>query len=803
MSSDKVRDPQGSTTKVGDHGGTSSRPGEDSLRLRQAKALSAPAGNVAATDGVEETLVQDAAQIEHALEISGRTEQPPANVAGYTISLCLGQGAYGSVWLARENNTGKQVAVKFYTHRRGLDWSLLNREVEKLAVLYTSRHIVRLIDVGWDSDPPYYVMEYLDNGSLASFLANGPLPPNEVVRIAKSVLQALVHAHGSGILHCDLKPANVLLDAEFEARLCDFGQSRLSDEQKPALGTLFYMAPEQADMKAVPDARWDVYAVGTLLYHMLCGEPPFRTPENEALIRSTESLEDRLAVYRRIVRQSPRPTQHRKARGVDKRLAEIVDRCLQVNPDKRFPNAQAVLDALHLRDRQRSRRPIIALGVVGPAVLFLAMAPIIYQALQNAERKARESLIERALDSGAQAAGILSRSIDHELGDRQSELENIAADGTLRSALLQQETAGWDDRKDLVALLDRFKSDSDATSDKLGHQRDTSWLLIDVDGFQRWRQPPSDNMLDDNFKYRDYFHGLGAKGVEYNKATVPDAVDPLRDPYITLPFRSNETKRYMIAISVPIFEPENPPQLLAIFPGPEGIVVPIYMPPPPAPRRVIGILARTAHLGQLLTEYGEHIRSENRLIALADARSSQLLDHPWMTPEHLDALLGVSAASPSDGVHAHSESGAAALGKLQLFNSTKTILSGASQRDADGNIRNGTVRDPSYRDPISRLDPDKYGGEWLAALARVGNTGWTVIVQERKAASLRPVSELRSETLRYGLAALAVSAALIAVLWYFVLRAVNDRVLRTGQWRSEGHRTESSTTGLSTVSSQR
>jgi serine/threonine protein kinase len=94
----------------------------------------------------------------------------------------------------------------------------------------------------------------------------------------------------------------VATDVDFEPRLCDFGQSRLSDEQDPALGTLFYMAPEQADLKAVPDARWDVYALGALLYQMLCGEVPYRTRENEELIRSAGTLEERLACTAESVR---------------------------------------------------------------------------------------------------------------------------------------------------------------------------------------------------------------------------------------------------------------------------------------------------------------------------------------------------------------------------------------------------------------------------------------------------------------------------------------------------------------------
>ena len=197
------------------------------------------------------TLSQDADAIQRSIDMSGLAGEAPSVVPGYRILKPIGQGKYGSVWLAREQNTGKQVAIKFYTHRRGVDWSLLGREVEKLAVLYTSRNIVGLLAVGWDHDPPYYVMEYLENGSLATRLDSGPLAISDAVRIATRVCQALVHAHGSGILHCDLKPANILLDQDFEPRLCDCGQSRLADEQSHSLGTLFFMAPEQADLKAV------------------------------------------------------------------------------------------------------------------------------------------------------------------------------------------------------------------------------------------------------------------------------------------------------------------------------------------------------------------------------------------------------------------------------------------------------------------------------------------------------------------------------------------------------------------------
>ena len=740
------------------------------------------------TPNDDDTLTQTGQQADHARELSRQLERAPATISGYVVSRCLGEGAYGSVWLAEEQNTGKIVAIKFYTHRRGLDWSLLSREVEKLAVLYTSRNIVGLLDVGWDSDPPYYVMEYLENGSLASFLEQGPLPAHEAVRIAKSVLMALVHAHGSGILHCDLKPANVLLDADFEPRICDFGQSRLPHERIPALGTLFYMAPEQAALDAVPDARWDVYALGALLYHMLSGVPPYRTPENERTVQEPQTLIQRLESYRHLLANSPKPPSLRRLPGVDRRLADIIDRCLRVDPQKRYPNAQAVLDELELRDRQRARRPLLTLGIIGPVLLLGATSPIIYNAMIDVLQSARLNLTERALESNVLPARILARSLERELADRKAELLEIAKDPAIKEAIEASTHQSWPQREALFLGLESRKRQVDRRRDEMGLSQETSWFVNDRQGFQIWRDPPNEKTDLQNYAHRDYF---GGNDTEFSRLSLPAELDkleqpeyqPIREPHISLAFRSDATLRYMVAITVPVWDD--------------------------AEQRVIGVLARTTDLGQLLQEYAKPIQGRpdgkrghdvsgkvNRIIALVDQRDWKLLDHPWMTPENLQKLgakqNGQNNIFPGKKIkrqHASKIPPAKSSDPFSVLSLSGRLVeklsrlqtNGRTTADSTGSRPTGLEqddRDAAYRDPVGLIDPEKYGDVWLAAFSPVGETGWLTIVQERRQRTLTPIEDMRRGLIRSGLNAILVILVLIIMLLYFVRRGLNDRSLR-------------------------
>jgi serine/threonine protein kinase len=780
-----------------------------------------------------DTQVQGDDELEDSRQLSLQDHQPPAEVDGYTMIRRLGTGGYGTVWLAREDNTGRMVAIKYYPHRRGINWSLLSREVEKLAKLYTSRNIVQLLDVGWNAEPPYYVMEFVENGPLSGLMARGSMDTSEAVRIAKEICRALIEAHGAGVLHCDLKPDNVLLDSQSQVRLCDFGQSRMSHERSPALGTLYYMAPEQADLEAVADARWDVYAVGALLYHLLTGAPPYRSPELQQQLEETKSLDERLELYRRAIRTSPRPTKHHSIPGVDRRLSRLIDACLTVDPADRLPNAQVILAELNTRDRLRSRRPLLLLGVLGPLLLIAAMVPIFANALQRNLDEMEHRLTYRALESDALSARALAGALEAELQGRLSDLQEVLAneqiiqrlefldDGKSSNDYLQAQrlieldadtwpewmkafekdelqlllsggdaalvqqfidrkpearpawmqpfgrgktfkseellklledgdsalavARAWsshelplDDQPDWMQEMERARSRADMQTTLRNHKPDTSWFLQDIHGNQIWRRPFVDT-VSRNWAYRDYFHG---RNQTFTRNDAPDDLEPIQSPHVSLPFTSQATGQYMVALSVPVRNSSN---------------------------KVVGILARTVHLADLRERLGEYLRDSQdplrsddpviREVALADARTGEILDHPWLntrTPEQLAEVFH----------------------DLVLPAETMKQLQVKPALLQDANTAHTELLLKDYDDPVGQIkDPTtvRYATEWIASMARMSHlvTPWIVIVQEQKANIVRPVDDMKSKASRTAGIAILTSVLLMVIVWGFVARAMN------------------------------
>ncbi|MEV6931491.1 protein kinase, partial [Dactylosporangium sp. NPDC051485] len=201
----------------------------------------------------------------------------------YELRSVIGRGGMADVWLAVDRRLGRPVAVKMLHDDGGADPSLperFEREAHTAAQL-SHPSIVAVYDVGVHDGTPYLVMELVQGHSLADELAAGPLDPRRAVRIAEQVCDALAAAHDAGVVHRDVKPANILISDEGGVKVCDFGIARITGRAQTALtapatviGTSSYMAPEQVLGEPV-DARTDLYALGCVLYAMLTGRPPF------------------------------------------------------------------------------------------------------------------------------------------------------------------------------------------------------------------------------------------------------------------------------------------------------------------------------------------------------------------------------------------------------------------------------------------------------------------------------------------------------------------------------------------------
>ncbi|MFZ1937441.1 MAG: protein kinase [Thermoguttaceae bacterium] len=695
---------------------------------------------------IDPTEIQGGIERRRAREMSLQRGRPPTQAPGYEAERFLGVGAYGEVWVAVERNTGRRVAIKYYAHRGGLDWSLLSREVEKLAFLFADRYVVQLLGVGWDADPPYYIMEYLEKGSLADRIAQGKVPVDEAVSLLRDVATGLVHAHGKGVLHCDLKPANVLLDQDGKPRLADFGQSRLSTEQAPALGTMFYMAPEQADLEAVPDARWDVYALGALLYCMLTGGPPYRTGKTVDAFERTPDLNERLRHYRETIEQSPPPSAHRKVRGVDKMLAAIVDRCLAVDPERRYANVQEVLDALDARAARLARRPMMVLGAIGPALLLAVVTWFAWQGFSTAVRQSNEALTDRALASNHFAAQYVARTAGDELQRRYEMVEEVAKSKQFRQGLaamlakpdvqdllvtlsdpkcnpadLESQRSKLHDRPDRLALQKEFE----ALVPPLGPVREgghvASWFFCDANGVAIVRTPEG-RTLGRNFAWRSFFNG---RGHDLDETWRPKPGDHISATTLSDVFQSQSTtKEWIVAVTAPVFD--DSPR-----------------------RKFLGVVAMTVEVGRFIQFFGD----ENQFAVLVDNCAGE---HKGVVIQHplFDKLLAEQPRLPD------------------RFKNCRVR--------AD-RLPDTPARAENYCDPLG-FDPEggKYDRHWLAQMepvvVRGHDTGWIVIVQEAYDTAIGDtLAGLKHGLVTSGMIALGLIALVMAGLWGMAKRLSASR----------------------------
>ncbi len=274
------------------------------------------------------------------------------HIAGYQILEVLGIGGMGIVYKARHERLDRFVALKMI--RAGLsarpeDLARFESEAKAVAAIEHS-NIVKIFEIGEHDGLPYFSLEYLSGGSLATKIGGKPQPVDEAARIVEVLARAMDVAHQHKVIHRDLKPGNVLVAADGTVKITDFGLvKRLEGDSGQTrsgsiLGTPSYMAPEQArgENQTVGPAA-DQYALGAILYELLTGRPPFQ---------GTSAL-DTLDMVR--TREPVPPSQLQPKTPRD--LETICLKCLEKEVPRRYPDVLALAEDLR---RFRAGETILA-----------------------------------------------------------------------------------------------------------------------------------------------------------------------------------------------------------------------------------------------------------------------------------------------------------------------------------------------------------------------------------------------------------------------------------------------------------
>jgi len=283
----------------------------------------------------------------------------------------LGRGGMGVVYRARLLSNGTEVALKIpHGDLPPRALKRMRREAEVTAAL-NDPGIVRLLEAGEQDGTPYLVNE-LVNGEALSLEFLRDLPIERAVGHLAAAARAVGAAHRQAVVHRDLKPANFILDEGGRLRVTDFGLAWIHDRKRltetgELAGTPRYMAPEQVSTQLTIGPPADVWALGVILFELITGASPFQASTVAATVT-------------RIISAEPEPWgafAKRSARGIE----ALCRRCLEKNPDRRFPDGLALADALEARISEGLNRPpsrgrwpiLLALGIAAFALLgFLA-----------------------------------------------------------------------------------------------------------------------------------------------------------------------------------------------------------------------------------------------------------------------------------------------------------------------------------------------------------------------------------------------------------------------------------------------
>jgi serine/threonine protein kinase/tetratricopeptide (TPR) repeat protein len=285
---------------------------------------------------------------------------PGDQLRHYTVESLLGTGGMGAVYRATDKVLGRDVALKVLPADMAADPERIERFRQEARAVAALNHpnIVTIHSVECDGETHFLTMELLQGRTLEGLVAEGPLPVELIVKIARQIAEAVASAHEKGIVHRDLKPANVIVDDSGRAKVLDFGLAKTRPALVGAdaatvrvtrlgalLGTPTYMSPEQVRGSDV-DHRTDIFSLGVVIYEMATGAPPFHGRSSAELASA-------------ILRDAP-PAVSDVRPSVPSELARVITRCLEKLPSGRFGSMGEVVAALRPAAHGHARAPSVA-----------------------------------------------------------------------------------------------------------------------------------------------------------------------------------------------------------------------------------------------------------------------------------------------------------------------------------------------------------------------------------------------------------------------------------------------------------